>query len=67
MRRLVLAGLVTLGAWGLISLPPSASADPPIDCALVRCLPCPEGFRLLFKPNNCCRCVPIPAAGPLSE
>ena len=65
MRRLILAGLVTLGAWGLTSLPP-ASADPPIDCALVRCLPCPEGFRLLMKPNNCCRCVPIPNGGPLS-
>lgn len=65
MRRLILAGLVTLGAWGLASLPP-ASAAPPADCALVRCLPCPEGFRLLLKPNNCCRCVPIPPAGPHS-
>jgi hypothetical protein len=66
MRRLILAGLVTLGAWGLTSLPP-VSADPPLDCALVRCLPCPEGFRLLLKPNNCCRCVPIPNGGPLSS
>lgn len=63
MRRLILAGLVTLGAWGLTSLPP-VDAAPPTDCALVRCLPCPEGFRLLLKPNNCCRCVPIPPAGP---
>lgn len=66
MRRLILAGLVSLGAWGLTLLPSSVSADPPIDCALVRCLPCPEGFRLLMKPNNCCRCVPIPNGGPLS-
>ena len=66
MRRLILAGLVMLGAWGAVSLAP-ANADPPIDCALVRCLPCPEGFRLLFKPNNCCRCVPIPPAGPFSQ
>jgi hypothetical protein len=58
MKRCCLACLVLLGALGLVSLPPAASADPPIDCALVRCLPCPEGFRLLFKPNNCCRCVP---------
>jgi hypothetical protein len=65
MRRLVLAGLVTLGAWGLVSLP-SVSVAQPIDCAVVRCAPCPEGFRLLFKPNNCCRCVPIPNGGPLS-
>ena len=66
MKRCLLAGLVLLGAWGLVSLPP-ASADPPIDCALVRCLPCPEGFRLLGQPNNCCRCVPIPNGGPLSQ
>lgn len=66
MKRLMLAGLVTLGAWGVASLPP-AQADPPIDCAAVRCLPCPEGFRLLLKPNNCCRCVPIPRGGPLSQ
>jgi hypothetical protein len=59
MRRLLLAGVVTLGAWAVTSLPPAA-ADPPVDCALVRCLPCPEGFRLLLKPNNCCRCVPDP-------
>lgn len=65
MRRWMLAGLVALGCWGLTSLPP-ANAAPPIDCALVRCAPCPEGFRLLFKPNNCCRCVPIPHAGPNS-
>lgn len=65
MRKLILACLVTLGAWGVVALPP-ANADRPIDCALVRCLPCPEGFRLLLKPNNCCRCVPIPQAGPLS-
>ena len=65
MRRLMLAGLVTLGCWGLASLP-AANADPPTDCAVVRCAPCPEGFRILFKPNNCCRCVPIPSGGPLS-
>jgi hypothetical protein len=57
MRRTILALLVTVGAWALTAVPP-VKADPPISCALVRCLPCPEGFRLLFKPNNCCRCVP---------
>jgi hypothetical protein len=66
MKRVILAALVTLGAWGVVSLP-TVQADPPIDCALVRCLPCPEGFRLLLKPNNCCRCVPIPPAGPFSQ
>ena len=65
MKRLVLAGLVMLGAWGAVSLAPANAA--PIDCAVVRCAPCPEGFRLLFQPNNCCRCVPIPPAGPFSQ
>jgi hypothetical protein len=58
-RRLILAGLVTLGAWAVNALPP-AEAAPPTSCAAVLCLPCPEGFRLLLKPNNCCRCVPFP-------
>ena len=59
MKRLILAALVMFGALGVVSLTP-ASADPPTSCILVLCQPCPEGFRLLFKPNNCCRCVPIP-------
>jgi hypothetical protein len=65
MRRLILAGLVALGCWGVASLPPAEAARP-TSCDVVRCAPCPEGFRLLLKPNNCCRCVPIPQAGPLS-
>lgn len=65
MKRLVLLVAVLVVALGAVSLSP-VSADPPIDCALVRCLPCPEGFRLLLQPHNCCRCVPIPPAGPLS-
>jgi hypothetical protein len=65
MKRLVLLALVLLGVCGTVSLTP-VNADQPIGCAAVRCAPCPEGFRLLFQPNNCCRCVPIPAAGPLS-
>jgi hypothetical protein len=59
MKRLILAGAVTLGVWGLVSLP-SVQAAPPTPCIAVLCQPCPEGFRLLFKPNNCCRCVPDP-------
>ncbi len=65
MRRLMLLGLVTLGAWGVSHVPP-AQADPPTSCAAVLCQPCPEGFRQLQRPNNCCRCVPIPPAGPHS-
>lgn len=59
MRRLILAGLVTLGALALNAIPP-AEAAPPTSCIVVLCQPCPEGYRLLFKPNNCCRCVPNP-------
>lgn len=62
MKRMILAGLVMLGALGVASLPP-AQADPPTSCAAVTCLPCPEGYRLLLKPNNCCRCVPFPQGG----
>lgn len=57
MKRMILAGVVTLGVWGLVSLTP-VQADPPTSCAVVLCQPCPEGFRQLQKPNNCCRCVP---------
>jgi hypothetical protein len=60
MKRMMLAGLVLLGAWGIIASTPPASADRPTSCAAVLCAPCPEGFRLLLKPNNCCRCVPFP-------
>jgi hypothetical protein len=57
MRRLVLAGLLTLGTLGLVSLPP-VEADPPTDCSAVTCLVCPEGERPLGKAPNCCLCVP---------
>lgn len=59
MKRLMLLGLVTLGAWAVSYVPP-AQAAPPTSCAVVLCQPCPEGFRLLQRPNNCCRCVPFP-------
>jgi hypothetical protein len=65
MKRVILLALVVLGAWAATALPPAEAARP-TSCAAVLCQPCPEGFRLLFKPNNCCRCVPIPPAGPHS-
>lgn len=57
MKRLILAGFVTLGALVGAAIPP-AQADPPTSCAAVTCLPCPEGFRQLLQPPQCCRCVP---------
>jgi hypothetical protein len=62
MKRVILLGLVTLGAWAASTLP-AAEAARPTSCAAVLCAPCPAGFRLLFKPNNCCRCVPFPQGG----
>ncbi|MFL6195900.1 MAG: hypothetical protein ACJ75H_17100 [Thermoanaerobaculia bacterium] len=55
MKRLILAGLVALGAWGITLIPSPASANDP--CAGVRCMECPAGFHLDPKPNDCCRCV----------
>lgn len=59
MRKLMLLGLALLGTWAVSYVPP-VQADPPVSCIVVLCQPCPEGFRLLQQPNNCCRCVPNP-------
>ena len=51
------ATVLAVIAWGcLVVLTPPAMS---IDCSLVRCPGCPDGFE--FKPTggNCCRCVPI--------
>jgi len=57
MKRLILAGIVTLGAFTAIAVTaPKAYA---IDCSAVRCMACPEGQVLSPTGNNCCRCVPI--------
>jgi hypothetical protein len=57
MKRILLAGLVLLGALGAVELTtPSAEAVGP--CAGVRCVACPEGFVLKPTGNDCCRCVP---------
>ena len=56
MKRVFVAALFAAAAWGAVAVltPPALS----IDCSLVRCPGCPEGY--VFKPtgNNCCRCVP---------
>lgn len=57
MKRLILAGLVALGAWGILATTPTpAAANDP--CAGVRCMECPVGYHWAPKPNDCCRCVP---------
>jgi hypothetical protein len=55
MKKLMLAGLVALGAWGITLIPTPASAG---NCDGVRCMECPAGTVFSPTPNNCCRCVP---------
>lgn len=57
MKKTFAAAMLAVVAFGVLSLlaPPVMS----VDCSLVRCPGCPDGYE--FKPtgNNCCRCVPI--------
>lgn len=57
MRRLLLAGLVCLGAFGSIQISALEAQPFPKQCIAVTCLPCPEGTVAAPKPNDCCRCV----------
>jgi hypothetical protein len=56
MKRIILAGLVSLGALFAIqvSAPQAAAAN----CDAVRCMACPEGTHWAPIPSNCCRCLP---------
>lgn len=59
MKRLILAGLVSLAAFNAVQLStPSDEAAPP-RCDLVDCFPCPEGTVLAPRGNDCCRCVAV--------
>ena len=58
MKRLILAGAVTLAAVASLQISaPKASANH-VDCSLVRCMACPDGFHLAPTHHNCCRCLP---------
>jgi hypothetical protein len=58
MKRLILAGIVTVGALVAVqATTPAASAAG--NCDGVRCMACPEGYVLSPTGNDCCRCVPI--------
>jgi hypothetical protein len=56
MKKTFVTLVFAIAAWGALTLltPPALS----IDCSLVRCPACPDGY--VFKPtgHNCCRCVP---------
>lgn len=57
MKRLILAGLVTLGALSAVQISaPQANAQPQ-NCAVVLCQVCPAGTVASPTPGNCCRCV----------
>jgi len=56
MKRLILAGLVLAGAFGVAQVP-TASAQ--VDCSLVRCEACPTGYVLAPTGTDCCRCKKV--------
>jgi hypothetical protein len=56
MKRLILAGLVTLSAFGAVQVSAPKVEAQQVDCSLVRCMECPPGFVLAPTGNNCCHC-----------
>lgn len=56
MKRMILAGLVTMGA--LFAIHVSAPQAAAVNCDLVRCMACPDGYHLAPTGNDCCRCLP---------
>ena len=59
MKRLLLAGLVAMGAFASIQATVPAANANHVDCSLVRCMACPDGYVLSPTHNDCCRCVKI--------
>ena len=55
MKRLILAGLVLAGAWGVAEMSTPAQAA---NCDNVRCMACPTGQHPKLTPPDCCTCVP---------
>jgi hypothetical protein len=57
MKRLILAGIVALAAFGAVEMTTPRAEATPIDCNYVKCAACPEGQTLSPVGNNCCRCI----------
>ena len=57
-KRTFVAILIAVAAIGTVSLlaPTPVTA---IDCSIVRCPGCPDGYVLKPAGGNCCRCVPV--------
>ena len=47
--------MIVLGIFALLAASPAVAAKG--TCANVRCAACPDGYHLLLKWPNCCRCV----------
>jgi hypothetical protein len=56
MKKLVLASVIALGAWGITLIPTPAQAG---NCDNVRCQACPAGTVWSPIPSDCCRCLPV--------
>jgi len=56
MKKIILAGVIALGAWGITLIPTPAQAG---NCDNVRCMACPAGTVWSPIPSDCCRCVPV--------
>ncbi len=59
MKRLILAGLVTLSAFGAVQVSAPQVEAQAVDCSLVRCMSCPPGFEPAPTGNDCCRCKKV--------
>lgn len=59
MKRMLLAGFVALAALASTQIAAPAANANHVDCSLVRCMACPDGYVLSPTHNDCCRCVKI--------
>jgi hypothetical protein len=57
MKRLILAGIVALAAFGAVEMTTPLAEANPAQCLTVRCGLCPEGQELSPVGSNCCRCI----------
>jgi hypothetical protein len=56
-KRLLVVFLLVAAACAMAAFfTPTVSA---INCSIVRCPGCPDGYVLKPTGSNCCRCVPI--------
>lgn len=60
MKKLVSLAVTAVFALGLVALLTSTPADAAKgNCSTVRCMACPDGYRVSLKWPNCCQCIPI--------